>query len=556
MRLLLLVFLLIIGVGSKAQQLSADTNNFNNLPEVVQRRQEIKIALSAKLPIILKKKCDDQQALAQYIFINDNRLTNLFTNNNGDKLLNEIFNIYKIASTNSSLNEYRVELYNYAYNLSVIGIVDLNLKKVTEVITQQSTAPEIPEHLGKLAISIAKASKVVQQELIQQGIAADAIMAYTKTALNNSKCQRSEHLCVAPTFIKNDKALWCIIDLADMRLVGTKWTFIGQQDTISISERPLQNEVVTNCYCTKSNAINKLNWQADYIITSSDGLMISNVKYKGKQILNSAKLVDWHVSYSNSEGFGYSDGIGCPMYSLSAVVAWGAPTIADLIIQGKVVGFVLEQKFQSEGWPRACNYNYVQRYEFYSDGKFRPTTASIGRGCGSDGTYRPVFRFSFVGNNTFSQFSANTTYKNWQLEQWHLQSELTEYSQQGYLYKIKGDQNLYIEPNKGQFNDNSRGDNAYTYITKYKPQEGEQDLLTLGPCCNNNWEQGPEKYVNNENIINQQIVMWYVPQMKNDNTPGKEYCWAEAKIKDGVYTTITYPCFVGPMFVPINTTDN
>jgi hypothetical protein len=120
------------------------------------------------------------------------------------------------------------------------------------------------------------------------------------------------------------------------------------------------------------------------------------------------------------------------------------------------------------------------------------------------------------------------------------------------LFKINGEQNYYVEPNRGQFNDNSRGDNAYTYITKYKPEEGEQDMLTIGPCCNNNYEQGPEKFMENENVSNTEIVLWYVPQMKNDGRPGKEYCWAEASIKNGVYTTTTYPCFVGPMFVPVN----
>jgi hypothetical protein len=39
--------------------------------------------------------------------------------------------------------------------------------------------------------------------------------------------------------------------------------------------------------------------------------------------------------------------------------------------------------------------------------------------------------------------------------------------------------------------------------------------------------------------------------MKNDDTKGNEYCWAEAKIVNGVYQTNVYPCLAGPMFVPI-----
>jgi len=54
-----------------------------------------------------------------------------------------------------------------------------------------------------------------------------------------------------------------------------------------------------------------------------------------------------------------------------------------------------------------------------------------------------------------------------------------------------------------------------------------------------------------ENIVNTDIVVWYVPQMKNDDTKGHEYCWAESYLENGVYKTKVYPCMCGPMFVPI-----
>jgi hypothetical protein len=547
---------ILIGNILLAQNLITNQNYINNLDVVKARKISISNVMSSNnIPVIIKTNLGTNEAIAQDVFLKDLRLKDVFIDRKNNKLLNEVFNVYKAlpsdnaAGTNN--NMYRVELYNYPYNLSVIGMVDVNTKTVTNFIINKSTAPEIPEHLKNLAINIAAASPDVKQQLGDSNTTTQAIMASTKTALNRSKCQRTMHLCVAPTFVKGSKALWCIVDITDMRIVGTRWTSVGVQDSISISERPLQNQVINDCYCIKTNTINKANWQMDYMLTSSDGLKVANVKYKNKTILKSAKLVDWHVSYSNTDGFGYSDGVGCPMYSLSAVVAWDAPVIADLIVNNAIVGFTLEQKFQSEGWPRACNYNYVQRYEFYTDGRFRTTTASIGRGCGTDGTYRPVFRLAFEGKNSFAQYD-NNSYTTWQKEKWHLQTELTSYASQGYLFKINGEQNYYVEPNRGQFNDNSRGDNAYTYITKYKPEEGEQDMLTIGPCCNNNYEQGPEKFMENENVNNTEIVLWYVPQMKNDGRPGKEYCWAEASIKNGVYTTTTYPCFVGPMFVPVN----
>ena len=89
-------------------------------------------------------------------------------------------------------------------------------------------------------------------------------------------------------------------------------------------------------------------------------------------------------------------------------------------------------------------------------------------------------------------------------------------------YKINtsANQGFYIEPSKGQFNDGGRGDNAYTYITRFDVQkeEGENDLVTIGPCCNTNFEQGPEKFINQESINNtdvykRQILVWLKSQL-------------------------------------------
>jgi hypothetical protein len=100
-----------------------------------------------------------------------------------------------------------------------------------------------------------------------------------------------------------------------------------------------------------------------------------------------------------------------------------------------------------------------------------------------------------------------------------------------------------------------RGDNAWVFITRYHADidEGEKDLVTIGPCCNTDYHQGPEKFIEPkpESIESTKFILWYVPQIKNDNTPGKEYCWAESKLKNGVFVTETYPCMAGPMFKPI-----
>ena len=95
----------------------------------------------------------------------------------------------------------------------------------------------------------------------------------------------------------------------------------------------------------KTNALEREGWKMDYILTSSDGLRISRVSYKGTPILDSAKLVDWHVSYSRQDGFGYSDAVGCPVFSQAAVVAFGGPAIEEIKKDGATVGFSLDKIF-------------------------------------------------------------------------------------------------------------------------------------------------------------------------------------------------------------------
>ncbi len=550
------IFIMFGFVKSQAQQnafLADVDSTMYNLPLVKARLLSIKKIVATNRAVLLLPTTDALLQKVQEGFINLPDVQGAFVDDNANKLLVEIFTVHKALPSDIQTPEptwYKIEMYNYAFNTTLTAIYDFKNNKILQASILENAAPDLPEHLKQLAVEIAISNSQVKQELGGSPTATQAQMAYTKTALNNSKCQRSLHLCVAPTFVKGTKALWSIVDLTDLKLVGVRWTNVGDPGPVQITERKLQNEVISSCYCEKTNEINKNGWQLKYMLTSSDGLKIENVNFKNKKILKSAKLVDWHVSYSNSDGFGYSDGIGCPEFSLSAVVAWDKPTIADLKENNITVGFVLEQIFKSEGWPGACNYNYIQRYEFYNNGKFRVSTASIGRGCGSDGTYRPVFRIAFEGKNTFAEYNG-TTFNKWTKEKWTLQKETTPYNNK-MAYQIFGAANYNIEPGQGQFADGGRGDNAYAYITKYKTTEGEDDLVTIGPCCNTNYEQGPEKFLNNEKIENEQLVLWYVPQMKNDNRTGKEYCWAEAKIIDGKYTTVTYPCFAGPMFNPIN----
>ena len=468
----------------------------------------------------------------------------------------DILTTNKQATNSCKDNCYRVEMYNFFYNMSTVGIIDVDKQQLIAINSYSDAQPDLNKNLTNLAIAIAKNSPLVTAEL--QGKNIDPTMAQIKTSLKNSRCERSHHLCVAPTFIVGDKALWAIVDLTDGDLVGVRWSELGESGPpIQITERQLENEFVFSEFCEKSRHFTQGDWQFDYQITTSDGIEITQVKYKDKVVMNSAKLLDWHVSYSSREGFGYSDAIGCPLFSSAVVIAYDGPQVKKIIRNDKEIGFAFIQDFRQPPWPTPCNYRYEQRFEFYTDGRFRVAAADFGRGCGTDGTYRPVIRLDIEVDKTNEQFAQwdGKSWQNWSEEQWHLQDTQTKYSKEGYLFKITNKQNqgFYIEPNRGQFNDGSKGDFAFSYITVNHPNkdEGKSDMMTIGSCCNTDYQQGPEQFINPaEKLANKNLVLWYVPQIKNNGSEGEEYCWADTVVENGIKKVKVWPCYAGPMFIP------
>lgn len=532
------------------------------LPCIQQRIQTIQQALKQPIPVLPLTGLDEKQTKAQDIAIHDAKFCeNIKDPKTGTPFRTEIFNVYstrpqEVPKEIQGANAYKVEMYNFALNLTTTAIVDISSSKVFSVNKLPASQPDIPTHLKDLALQIAVHNPEVIKALGYQPGQEEAMMANTKTALNNTKCERSLHLCVAPTFVKDNKALWAIVDLTDHKLVGIRWTQVGTPGPKRISERKLKFDKIMECYCKQVSKLEKNNWKLNYVITTSDGMRISEVQYNNKLVINNAKVVDWHVSYSNTDGFGYSDAVGCPEFSQAAVVAVSEPRVSDIIENGSSIGFALEQNFSSEQWPYPCNYNYLQRFEFYNDGRFRPICASLGRGCGNNGTYRPVTRISFTGDQqTFSEWTSSN-WQAWTTEQWKLQTNQTSFTPEGYQYKINAadGSGYYLEPGRGQFNDGGRGDNSYVFVTKQHldKDEGENDLVAIGPCCNTDYRQGPEKFMTPaESLDNTGLVIWYVAQMKNDDTKGHEYCWAESYLENGAYKTHVYPCMSGPMFVPL-----
>ena len=305
-----------------------------------QYKESIKSTLALPIPILLLDKDalkNDIAYQAQLIAIKNNQFIRYIKHpKTKQPLRNEIMTVRPVlASDKTSANSkglseckvdtcYRVEMYNFFFNLSSVAFVDMSTHKVVAFSQYSDAQPDLNKNLIKIAIEIAKSSDLVKKELGDAKV--EPTMAEIKTSLKNSRCERSHHLCVAPTFVVGDKALWAIVDLTDGDLVGTRWTELGTSGPpIEVTERQLENEFVFSQFCEKSTHYTQGDWQFDYQITSSDGLQLTNVTFKNKTVMKSVKLLDWHVSYSTRENFGYSDAIGCPLFSSAVVIAYDGP---------------------------------------------------------------------------------------------------------------------------------------------------------------------------------------------------------------------------------------
>jgi hypothetical protein len=506
---------------------------------------------------------DRQQQIAQAVALNyENLREAVIDQESGELLRSEVFGVYParpsdLSQDNTACNGkdcYRVDVYNYASNTTISIVVNVRDQEVVEFVALESVQPDIPPYLAERAIEIASSSPKVAEALGFDPSEVDPLYYNVKTSLKSTACEISGHLCVAPTYIVEDRGLWAIVDLTDEVLVGVRWTDMGESTGGFVTQQTLTYEEITVEYCEKMNSLEDGPWSFDYILTSSDGVNLRNVRYQDELVLSNVKLVDWHISYSHRDKFGYSDAIGCPLFSSATVLASGAPEVEPIQQGGDKVGFSFTQDFQNASWPQPCMYRYQQRFEFFDDGSFRVLAINIGQACGTLGTYRPNLRIQLPTDvaYTFSSWDG-TTWQPWEVEDWQLQSEM--YTPQGAQFRvISADGKGYdIAPGAGQPPDDHKNDNAFVYVTHYHPGEGETDLLTLGECCNTDFRQGPEMFIDTspEPILESPLVLWYVPQLVIDVTPGSEYCWADTKVEQGMYVPVTWPCYAGPLFVPI-----
>jgi len=436
---------------------------------------------------------------------------------------------------------YQVEIYNFDDNAAVLAIVNVATEEVLDVLHQPGVQPGINKRLADSAVEIATTAPKVIEALgfRPQNVAVAPVPA----GMLDTVCD-GRHLCAAPNFNLGDRFLWAIVDLTTEQLVDIAWTDITP-------DKPDASRPAVPQGCPSPGTVSRNGWELAYETTGTDGLRVHTVSYNGVTVADNIKLAEWHAAYSGS--FGYVDSTGCggggggfPIY------AYGETQILDLLDnQSHVIGFEVVQDFRMGSWGNSCNYRYDQHVQFFADGRFRVVSGSYGKGCGTNATYRPVVRIDIAvngpANDSFATWNGTEWLSN-NLEFWQLQD--APYTPEGYKWRVSdgADAGFYLEPGRGQFDDGGRGDNAYIYVTRHKPAEGDTDLGAIGTCCNSDHQQGPHNYVNSESIANENIVVWYVPQMATNATAGHYYCWTVS----GEPLPETYPCFSGPMFVPIS----
>ncbi len=576
----------------------AATLAVNESPALTAYRQSITRSLADSPSVLrLAGNLDARQREAQAIALADAKfLEGVRDKASNAALRNEIMGVYSMRDSDivtpevqvcqSAANRCaRVEMFLFAANDTRVAVIDLVAKKVLSVRNLLGIQPEISPTLERIALELAAASPLVAAALGRAPTLDEFIMATSKASLAQTRCERSQHLCVAPTIVEGKTALFVVVDLTALKVVGARWSKLGRAANVP-SEKRVQNETIARDYCDRATPVDRNDWKFNFQITSSDGVRVADVEYKGVKLYASIKTVDWHVAYPWKEKLGYSDAVGCPVFSQAAVVAIDPPALEVLKENGAEVGFSLIQDFRSEQWPRPCNYFYRQRFDFFNDGRFRPWAASYGRGCGDGAMYRPVTRIEFANmTSVASQSSGN--WQAWPTEDWKRSRDLVASTDGAKLrFTNAAGGAISVRPNDGapgaktdgrvcaSCHDKpiqprpdsarslglpqTRGDDAYLYVTIHPVgrDEGASDLPPIGTCCNSDHQQGPHRFLEPKEPISSKtpapLVLWYVAQMQNDARQGHEYCWADFEIKLGVPTPKAYPCYSGPMLTPTN----
>lgn len=445
---------------------------------------------------------------------------------------------------------YQVDIYNFDKNAAITAMVHANSDTVLDVYYLENTHPLLNNRLNSLAAQIIHEDADVEAALGFQP-SLDQIRLMEGYHMDTT-CD-GRNICGTSVFFVDSGTVWVMVNINEEKIEKIWWTDRNiEPDYNDYSDRRDPED----CGTTKS--VSQDGWEFDYLTMGTDSLNLSNVTYNGQDVVTSMKLLEWHAHYPG--GWGFVDYTGCGGSGGGFPISPFGPTqVIDMFDGTTRVGFEVVQDFRMSNWGGSCNYRYEQHFQFFTDGRWRVATAAFGQGCGNDSTeeatYRPVVRIDIAADGASNDTLAVWNGASWvdqTTEAWWLQS--APYTTEGYRYRVmdSGGSGYYIEPGQGQYDDGGTGDNAYLYATLYKAGEGATEIGSIGSCCTGDHRQGPDNYVNTENINNKDIVLWYVPQSEtitswqvNQGQADEQYCWTDN-------TSNTWPCVSGPMFVPVD----
>ncbi|KAB8139735.1 hypothetical protein F8S13_26910 [Chloroflexia bacterium SDU3-3] len=517
------------------------------VPLMTAHQARVQAALDAGEPVFLTG-LDDHADRAQRLAAQAPEVAARTHDKQGRMLRSEVFGVY--ALTGSEITDdvaacrttacNQVQIYIYPTNITMVAIVAPDSGQVLRVDQHNAAQPQrVPDDLIAIADQLAITSPLMRQTL---GVSPTLDMLWHpsyKSALHGTTCERSKHLCLSATVAWGRQAMWAIVDLTDYRVIGMEITELGDSGRHTVSEKRLQNAVVERDFCDRATTHREGDWAWTAQLTNSDGIRISDVRWRGELVLESYTLVDVHITYNAGKQFGYADAAGCPLFSSAVVVARDGPALSHISGRGHT-GIRIMQDFLQDGWPSACNYRYKQALELYDDGSFRPFWGSWGRGCGTNGTYRPVLRIALPQGHLAAWNGSG--WSPWDTERWANPDGPTTAA--GSAFRWGTIRSTYeLRPNRRDGAE-EHDDHAFVLATQSRPGEGASDLPTLGDCCRTTYEQGPESYLTGESLQNVPITLWYVPQVNLNPTQ----CWADSALVQGVIVPVVKACYVGPTF--------
>ncbi len=501
----------------------------------------------------LADELDEAQKIAEKAALADARVqaytTGYRTEVFGVQTVSHQFN--EATSICATVDCRQVNIFNFDESATIAVMVNVETGIVLDVLYQPSVRPGINKRLADKAMEIALNAPEVIDVLGYKPTSSD--WAPMDSSFADTLCEAG-HMCVAPTFNLGQYILWAVVDLTDETLVDTYWTAIQMDESNGQVRYPDAYETLSEPECVAmSGAAGKNGWAIDWEVTAHDGFHIYDVTFNDVPVLTSAKLVEWHTDYGDT---GYVDSTGCGGGGGGFGIApYGDMIQSDLLDENNnIIGFSLLQDFRMAFWGQACQYRYDQRYEFYNDGRYRVVAGAYGKGCSNEGVYRPVIRIDVAvagdENDSFELWGSDWTPRATEVRV----GPNHPTSPEGYVARVvdQSGKGYFVEPGNGQFNDGGRGDNEFLYATEFHLGEGEGDwpVFAIG-CCDAD-EHGPEIFLNNQPIANQNIVLWYVSEAEISTfgfEPSDFYCWTGTAIPE-----LVFPCFTGPMFTPFEPT--